>query len=698
MLDALKGTRMKSRIALWIAAVIASAALLVVNGSAVAQPPTAFGPSQPQAGKQWALLIGVEKYQRAPPLRYTINDVMQLSKTLSERGGVEPWRILEITDDGPSRSRQPWRETLLAEVPRWLARPAPEDEIVVFFSGHGFRDSDGRMYLAPLDCDAANPAPSGISVEWLREQLSACRARFKLLVLDACHAGSEKGEAVESVGAKDLGERFRDLPGVFTLASSTGEEKSQLWEEKQQSLFTYWLNQGLKGHADNDSDGDVDVDELNEYVYRNVTHTAQVRFSRPQTPVRIVRAGRGVPVIMKLQPLGLKQVLLDMAEQLSWAMEERKLAKVGVLEFTNDTKLGELLGADYGLLGRYCAEELEQRLTKLSADKYSVVDRRRLQAALSQEQFSIERLASTAALEKLASQAGGMPAVACGMLRNRAGRVVTLQCKLLRTDADDVAASAGGTALLSESEWAMLGKSAVVDPSDRLPPPPSLDKDKQPDPADQVVAGLDQKSQGPHPLTNPRFPFPIRIMVGGKERPMIPKGNDMLLPLRNGEEYEIWIENRAGRMVLMRLLVDGLNTMWEPEVEKGINTFVVGKRVNLQEARHWILDPSTLRTPRKVWAVRGFVSKTGEQGEVRKFTVVDADKSLAARQKFTDNIGLITIALYENQAARNVGIGSAIGTDAGQAIRQDIAVVSGTKCGNLIAALNIKYIDADAQP
>jgi hypothetical protein len=37
-------------------------------------------------------------------------------------------------------------------------------------------------------------------------------------------------------------------------------------------------------------------------------------------------------------------------------IEEQRLDKVGVLEFTNDTRLGEMLGTEYGALGKWCAE------------------------------------------------------------------------------------------------------------------------------------------------------------------------------------------------------------------------------------------------------------------------------------------------------------------------------------------------------
>jgi len=658
--------------------------------------------------RKWALLIGVEKYHRASQLRYTVNDVQRLGDLLRRRGDYRDDDILEITDTALNPRHQPLRASIMAELPQFLAKPGSGDHILVYFSGHGFRDKDGKLYLAPIDCDPANPAPTGIAVEWFREQLAACKAKIKLLVLDACHAGSEKGEDDDSgIAAKDLGASFRDMEGVITLASSTSDQKSLIWEEKQQSLFSYWFNQGLQGNADTDGDGAVTIDELYNYVHRNVTRTAKARFPREQTPVRIVRTGvDGVPEIIRLKPQTLKELLADMAEQVAWSMEERKLAKIGVLEFTNDTKLGELLGADFGVLGRYCAEELERRLMDLGGDKFSVVDRRRLQTALKSQQFNLDNLGSAVAMKSLSDEAGGMPAVALGTLRNRTGRVVTLQCKVLQTERDDLAGVAGGTALLNESEWAMLGRSVEVRPEDyrvtALGPGVSSEGGK-----DQLIERLDYRSQGGHPMLNPDFPYRVKIMVRDRasgrmvEARSAFRGNQMFVGLRQGDVYEIWVENRSGRMVNLRLLVDGLNT--QPERLRGKmmvveeaapvarpnaeDDWVVGARVNLDEARYWILDPKTSN----LFAIRGFFSKLTGEGNYREFRVVDAQKSLAARQSFTDQIGLITAAFYAPKSTSR----APVGTELGDQRTDKVELMEGTACGPLVAVVNIRYVEPE---
>jgi hypothetical protein len=317
-----------------------------------------------------------------------------------------------------------------------------------------------------------------------------------------------------------------------------------------------------------------------------------------------------------------------------------------------------------------------------------VLDQRRLQQALKSQKFTLADLGSGEALKELSAKAGGLPAIAQGTLRSRAGRIVTLQCKLLQTNSDDLAGSVGGTAVLDESEWAMLGKSAAVPMDARVPKAPTADS-KPNSEEDAAVEKMDEQAQGPHPLSDARFPFRVTIKVAGKERKGVFKGNDYFVPLRQGENYEVWIENRTKKDTMMRLLVDGLNTLPEKEDTKGISTEIIGKRVNLSEARPWYLDGK-----KPVNAVIGFATQTGAAGKTDLFTVVDAEKSLAARQNFSDSVGMITAAFYETAKPKTRG---PIGTDRGQEVGQDLTERKG-EVGKLLGVVHIRYVDAEALP
>jgi len=633
--------------------------------------------------RRQAILIGIDEYQKAAPLRCAGNDVRQLAMTLRERGEYEVLEIVNTARDKPSQSET---EAMQARVKDYLARLGGEDDVLVYFSGHGFRDTAGRLYLAQIDCNPADPAPGGVPVAWLREQLAACKAKFKLLLIDACHGGAEKGEdETASVAAKDLAMPFADLASVVTLASSQGNEKSLVWPEKQQSLFSYWVNQGLKGHADQNGNGQVSIDELYEYVFRNVTDIAERHFGRKQTPVRVVRSGTpGVPVVIALSPQTLKGMLEDMAEQLATAMQLRGLSKVGIPEFTVDAGPRELLGGKFGTLGRYCAVELEGALMKKSAQKFEVVQNAALQEVFLTKGIGVKDLRG-GAVRELSIGKASVPVLALGTLRSREGRVMTAQCKLVGLEGQQTFGTAGGTSSLNESEWAMLGRSANAS----VPVPPTVDN-PHPDPIGQ----LDRESEGAHPLLSPDFPYRVQVMVGNDERKGVFRGNDLFVPLRKGEVYWVRIENRDPRVVLMRLLVDGRNTL--PEKPRTKDVTVEPKRqpaaelpaqwVNLAEARHWQLDP------KGTFGIRGFFKKLGAEGAYLEFTVADAPDSLAGREKYGEQLGLITAAFYAPKGDARRGLI----TEPGKERQQQIRMYEDPGVGKLLAVVNIRYVDAEA--
>ena len=497
-----------------------------------------------------------------------------------------------------------------------------------------------------------------------------------------------------------LSDEFNDLEGVVTLASSTASQKSQIWEGKEQSLFSYWLNQGLKGHADRNQDGDVDIDELFNYVSRNVQRTAKDRFSWPQEPRCIIGADvSGVHVVVHVQPQRLANVLADMSEQMADLIELRKFDRVGVLEFKGGG-VGEVLGADFGILGQWCADDVQRDLLDLANGKFGLVDRNRLQVAMkAQGNFGVKDLGSAEKLHKLSKDVGGLPLLAQGTFRNRAGHIVNLQCELIATDGElsELVGQVAGSAALTQREWAMLGRSVDVKP-EKMPhrPPPSLTNHPRPD-AEEKIANLDAMAASGNPLQDPNFRWPVKIMVNGRERRGVFRGNDYVVGLRNGEEYAVWIENRSGQITFMQLLVDGLNSLRQVDPNnKGVATMIIAPRVSLENARPWVLE-TTVTDGFKVptVAVPGFCVEEGERGKFRKFTVVEASQSVAGRQNYTDQLGLITLAFYSLKGAgpSRGNQGTAMGVEE---IKRILKAEPNLIMGKFEASVNIRYVDADS--
>jgi uncharacterized caspase-like protein len=241
-------------------------------------------------GRQWAVVIGVNEYidPAIPALKYCVADAQLMAKQLTERCGYDDQRVLLITDNQPRAHLRPIKRNLQVQVPDWLKRAQKGDTVIVFFSGHGFLDDRGQGFLAPQDCELANLGLSALRTDELRDMLRQCKATQKLLVLDCCHAGGEKGAGPVGSSSHELGKVFGLAEGLVTLASCRKQETSREWEAKGHGLFTYYLAEGLTGKADADQNGVVDSDELYNYVLESVQLSGQRELNARQTPVRII--------------------------------------------------------------------------------------------------------------------------------------------------------------------------------------------------------------------------------------------------------------------------------------------------------------------------------------------------------------------------------------------------------------------------
>jgi WD40 repeat protein len=182
------------------------------------------------------------------------------------------------------------------------------DEIIIFFAGHGVLDNELDYYLASHDMDFSNPAARGIPYSALENLVDGVAPLKKLIFIDACHSGEiDKSE----IDTKDQDEKtenenpdlkfrkvgnnlqqkenplglqstsqltkslFADLrkgTGATVISSAGGMEFAIESNEWQNGLFTYCLLEGIKSKkADLNKDGKIMLKELQGYVGQQVT-------------------------------------------------------------------------------------------------------------------------------------------------------------------------------------------------------------------------------------------------------------------------------------------------------------------------------------------------------------------------------------------------------------------------------------------
>ena len=179
------------------------------------------------------------------------------------------------------------------------------DEVILFFAGHGVLDQKLDYYLASYDMDFMNPSGKGIPYEAIEDVVDGIAPLKKIIFIDACHSGEvdkseiEFSDSTDEVEDGDLTFRkvgnsvqqkeqalglqstsqltktlFADLrkgTGATVISSAGGMEfaiESNTWKN---GLFTYCLLEGIESKkADLNRDGKIMLSEIQIYVGEQV--------------------------------------------------------------------------------------------------------------------------------------------------------------------------------------------------------------------------------------------------------------------------------------------------------------------------------------------------------------------------------------------------------------------------------------------
>jgi hypothetical protein len=243
-------------------------------------------PPVPEA-KVWAVVIGVAAYNHMPVLRYTDDDAYRFYAFLkSMEGGALPDEQVRILIDEDAT-----RDNVIENIKDVFDRAAATDLVVLYFSGHGLNGS-----FLPIDFDGYN---NKIQHEEIAELFNKCKAKYKLCIADACHSGSliaMRSTEAEPVITQYYQMLAKSVSGTALIMSSKADETSLESAGLRQGVFTHFLIRGLKGEADTNKDKVVAVDELYDYVFKQVRDYTGNRQSPiikgtydPAMPIGVIR-------------------------------------------------------------------------------------------------------------------------------------------------------------------------------------------------------------------------------------------------------------------------------------------------------------------------------------------------------------------------------------------------------------------------
>lgn len=159
-------------------AVLGSRTVIGQRGVAVIPVQSPDGSS---VGKQWLVLIAIDKYENMPALRACVKDATALRDVLTSRYQFD--EVIQLYDEKATRED-------IVELLRSIAKKTqPEDSVFIYYSGHGDLDQVLQTgFWIPVDGDRSK-VTSWIPNDLVKRCIAAFKAKHALLVSDSCFAG-----------------------------------------------------------------------------------------------------------------------------------------------------------------------------------------------------------------------------------------------------------------------------------------------------------------------------------------------------------------------------------------------------------------------------------------------------------------------------------------------------------------------------
>lgn len=254
--------------------------------------------------KRIAFLIGNQTFRSDSglmPLQGPVNDLNALACLLSDpaRGGVE---VNEYLD-------RPHHEILL-EIEQALSDAAPDDLFLIYYSGHGKLDRNGRLCLATANTRQGVLLVTSIQARQLGQLVEHSDCDQVVLLLDCCYSGSVgvRGDVESEMRVVD------DAHGFYILTASTDMHAAREVEPAAggavMGRFTAALVNGIEGGAaDRERKGKVLLSDLRRHVEQVVTG---------QTPKFFAHRASGDPLISLSPGMTASEPLSTDAARRAW--------------------------------------------------------------------------------------------------------------------------------------------------------------------------------------------------------------------------------------------------------------------------------------------------------------------------------------------------------------------------------------------
>lgn len=215
------------------------------------------------AGINYLLVIGIDAYQHCPRLYNCVKDAEAFIQLLTERYRFEAQHIYTVFNEKATRGNMYRAFREMAQ------RVTPQDNLLIYFSGHGEYDNIFKEgYWIPVEAQAGN-YDQYIPNSEIRTFLTAINSHHTFLMSDSCFAGALFAKGLD----KNIEKRYENDPSRWGLTAGRNEVVSD-GKPGDNSPFAESLLYRLRQNT-----GAMGVQELCAYV------TEYVQAKTNQTPI-----------------------------------------------------------------------------------------------------------------------------------------------------------------------------------------------------------------------------------------------------------------------------------------------------------------------------------------------------------------------------------------------------------------------------
>ena len=264
---------------------------------------TRQGGDKPEAASEWEaptgrnviVAIGINEYQHHASLDNPITDALAMLDLFKQCGFQELPGVRSLVTNNATR------DAIAALPDRLAAELKADDNLVLFFAGHGdrieretpdpYERGKTRVhrtgFLIPVDGPKDSPS-KWIRLDAFLDDLSSLPARHIFVILDACKSGIALGEKFRFRGGEERAalSELRWRPSRRVMTSAMHDQKAtDAGSGSGHSLFVEALIEAIQDRqADKDEDDFVKTWDVFSFVQDRVSDRAKALYGLKQTP------------------------------------------------------------------------------------------------------------------------------------------------------------------------------------------------------------------------------------------------------------------------------------------------------------------------------------------------------------------------------------------------------------------------------